>query len=135
MNIKRCIDCRRFLGENSFHWRNRKKQWRHSCCKRCDKNRLYLWRLDNQEKNYDKEYTRGWIEILTLLELVVCEKCGYDKCFAAIEYHHRDPKTKKHRVSRLIDGSPSLPNVLKALKEIEKCAVLCANCHREEHAP
>jgi hypothetical protein len=56
-----------------------------------------------------------------------CERCGYDKYIGALEFHHRDPSQKD-------------PNALKnrglkaLLKEIEKCDLLCANCHREEHA-
>ena len=60
MKIKRCIDCRRFLGEDNFPWRNKKKSYRISYCKRCASNRTYLWRLDNKEKHL--EYKKQWYE-------------------------------------------------------------------------
>jgi hypothetical protein len=44
-----------------------------------------------------------------------------------LEFHHRDPDGKDFKVSQ---GSWSLER-MKA--EADKCALLCANCHREEH--
>lgn len=29
-----------------------------------------------------------------------CQKCGYDKCPDALEFHHRDPSKKKFKVTR-----------------------------------
>ena len=57
-----------------------------------------------------------------------CEKCGYDKCNSALEFHHLDP-TKK-------DFSPSANMNMawnKIQNEIDKCILVCANCHREIH--
>jgi len=48
-----------------------------------------------------------------------------------LEFHHRNPKTKKMSVSAIFHGGHSL-ELLKS--EIEKCDVLCANCHKREHA-
>jgi len=57
-----------------------------------------------------------------------CKVCGYNKCLSALEFHHNSGKKEAH-VSRLImDFSKQ-----KSLKEIEKCILLCANCHRELH--
>jgi DNA-binding CsgD family transcriptional regulator len=56
-----------------------------------------------------------------------CERCGYDKNIAALEFHHEDPNEKDF----LISGK--FYNLEKAVKEAEKCLLLCANCHREEH--
>ena len=58
-----------------------------------------------------------------------CESCGYDKCIAALEFHHKDPSKKDFSVST--DGTTKSWEKLKA--EIEKCSLLCSNCHREEH--
>jgi predicted HNH restriction endonuclease len=57
-----------------------------------------------------------------------CEKCGYDRCVAALEFHHKG-KDKDGDLAHMIkNGSRQ-----KALKEVEKCVLLCANCHREVH--
>jgi hypothetical protein len=57
-----------------------------------------------------------------------CERCGYDKCYAAFDFHHKDPLQK----------DPNWPNMgnwpLKSIKhELDKCMLVCATCHREIH--
>ncbi len=58
-----------------------------------------------------------------------CQICGYDKCSGALEFHHIDPDIKDFSVS--VDGSTRSWQRIK--KEIEKCVLVCANCHREIH--
>jgi DNA-directed RNA polymerase subunit RPC12/RpoP len=57
-----------------------------------------------------------------------CLKCGYDKCFSAFDFHHRDPSQKEFHPSR---GYRKSWPILQA--ELDKCDLLCANCHREFH--
>ena len=56
-----------------------------------------------------------------------CEVCGYDKCPAALEFHHKDPKGKDFAIS---SHSYSFE---KMKKEVDKCMLVCSNCHREIH--
>jgi hypothetical protein len=57
-----------------------------------------------------------------------CLDCNFNSCFAALEFHHRDPSQK--------DITPSKCKGWGSLKkEIEKCDMLCANCHRMRHYP
>lgn len=58
-----------------------------------------------------------------------CERCGYNKCSAALELHHKDPSQKEFSLS----AGGITRNWEKAKKEADKCLLLCANCHREEH--
>ena len=58
-----------------------------------------------------------------------CEFCGYSSCNAALEFHHIDATTKKFELS--ISNMGTAWSTLKL--EIDKCLLLCANCHREEH--
>lgn len=54
-----------------------------------------------------------------------CELCGYDECIAALQFHHRDPATKRFAI-----GSRRLARSMEALREeAAKCTLLCANCH------
>lgn len=55
-----------------------------------------------------------------------CKLCGYDRCLAALEFHHVDPKVKEFAVSRR--GARSIER-LRA--EVHKCVLLCSNCHAE----
>jgi len=48
-----------------------------------------------------------------------------------LEFHHRNPKTKKRSISEMFHNGDSLKTLEK---EIKKCDVLCANCHKKEHA-
>ena len=58
-----------------------------------------------------------------------CEICGYNKNISALEFHHINPKEKAFTVS---DTRHSWN---EAQKELDKCILLCANCHRELHNP
>ena len=49
---------------------------------------------------------------------------------ATFDFHHLDPKDKEISVSEVVNGGRSIQNIKK---EIEKCIVLCANCHRKLH--
>lgn len=57
-----------------------------------------------------------------------CEKCDYSKCLRALEFHHEDG-TKEFGISR--GGHTRSWEKLK--KELDKCVLLCSNCHAEEH--
>ena len=57
---------------------------------------------------------------------LACSRCGYDKSFAALEWHHRDPTEK--------DPTWNRGWKYDRLKlELDKCDLVCANCHREIH--
>ncbi len=57
-----------------------------------------------------------------------CEQCGYNKSIAALCFHHKDPTKKKFTICyELCRSWESLQ------KEIDKCILLCANCHAELH--
>lgn len=57
-----------------------------------------------------------------------CERCGYDKCINALEFHHLDPSEKEFSISKY-----SVLSIEKLKKEVDKCVLVCANCHREIH--
>jgi 5-methylcytosine-specific restriction endonuclease McrA len=59
-----------------------------------------------------------------------CQECGYSRCTAALEFHHRVPADKLMTLN-LTDMTKSWDRILV---EVEKCDLLCANCHREHHA-
>lgn len=58
-----------------------------------------------------------------------CQRCGYDRCVGALEFHHRDPSGKDFSL-----GHTKNTNFEKVRAELDKCDLLCANCHREIHA-
>lgn len=58
-----------------------------------------------------------------------CKICGYSRCTAALVFHHRDPSQKKFLINNATAAKPW--KILK--EEIDKCDLLCANCHAEIH--
>jgi hypothetical protein len=56
-----------------------------------------------------------------------CDICGYSRSSRALQFHHL--KDKKHNISRMVTQGRSLSSIFE---EIEKCVILCANCHAEE---
>ncbi len=59
-----------------------------------------------------------------------CSACGYKKCINALEFHHRDPRTKLFKLSGINLTKYSWE---KILIEVEKCDLLCSNCHKEQN--
>lgn len=59
-----------------------------------------------------------------------CAKCGYDTNTNALEFHHVDTKTKEFNISKYALGKPWAEIKI----ELDKCILLCANCHREVHS-
>lgn len=57
-----------------------------------------------------------------------CQCCGYNKCNTALELHHLDPKEKDFSI-----GSNTNNRWQNVRNEIQKCILVCANCHREIH--
>lgn len=70
-----------------------------------------------------------------------CNDCNQVVHQAAFEFHHIDPSTKaeksptskvrKEPTHFFLDGVNGLSNA--AIKELDKCVLLCANCHRVRH--
>lgn len=58
-----------------------------------------------------------------------CECCGYNNCLSALTFHHRDKTKKEFNIS-------SIFHILswdKIKQELDKCHLLCSNCHYEVH--
>ena len=61
-----------------------------------------------------------------------CQVCGYNKCEGALQFHHRDPKEKEFGLAN-INLNDSNFSLGKLFEEVDKCDLLCANCHAEKH--
>ena len=59
-----------------------------------------------------------------------CSICGYDKCVEALEFHHLDSSGKDFGIS----DKGYTRSWEKVKEELDKCLLVCANCHREIHA-
>lgn len=57
-----------------------------------------------------------------------CERCGYNRCIQALEFHHIDPSQKDFTISN------DHFKLNEAVEESKKCIIICSNCHKEFHA-
>lgn len=87
-----------------------------------------------QKNTYFYQTVRALKRKLYLVDLRggKCEGCGYKKNLAALDFHHKDPKTKSGQLDARRLSNSTMEWILS---EFEKCLVLCSNCHREEHHP
>lgn len=61
-----------------------------------------------------------------------CVRCGYRRNLAALTWHHVDPSIKSFNLDVRALSNRSEEEIRI---ELEKCILLCANCHAEEHFP
>ncbi|MCC6639414.1 hypothetical protein IT409_02550 [Candidatus Falkowbacteria bacterium] len=58
-----------------------------------------------------------------------CQICGYEKCPQALDFHHLNSNEKLFSI-----GAKGYTRKWESVqKELDKCILLCANCHREVH--
>jgi hypothetical protein len=57
-----------------------------------------------------------------------CEICGYSKCVGALVFHHLNTEEKEFNI-----GGSHCRSWEKTKKELDKCMLLCSNCHQEIH--
>lgn len=57
-----------------------------------------------------------------------CQVCGYSGCLAALDFHHVDPAAKEFAI-----GGHHTAGADRLRAELDKCVLLCSNCHRELH--
>lgn len=84
------------------------------CCYAC-KNKYHVDLRRKKLKVMAVEYKGG-----------KCQNCGYNKSYAAIQFHHRDPKTKSFSLAH-----PNTRSWEKVKAELDKCDIVCSNCHAE----
>jgi len=92
--------------------------------------REWYYRNKEKQKRYrdqrTKEIRLWYTELKSGLK---CNRCPEDH-IATLQFHHIDPSQKDAVLARVVSNGWSKK---KILKEIEKCEILCANCHAKEH--
>jgi hypothetical protein len=83
---------------------------------------------------YEYQKLRGLKRKMELIQMKggCCQNCGYNKNVAAFDFHHKDPSNKEFDLDM---RKLSNTTMVKLMREVEKCDLLCANCHREFHSP
>ena len=110
-----CPSCKKNCKTSEFHNRRGKKN-SSVYCKKCTTSQT-LSRLQKLKKQM-VDYKGG-----------CCQICGYDKYMGALEFHHIDPTQKDFNLSRMKQYTFDI----KVTNELDKCILVCSNCHREIH--
>lgn len=139
--MKKCSKCGKQKRSSAFGWSNESKGYRRGECRKC--NRIYTsnhwkrrspeWRAEHSKQSIRNQTIKAERNSKWAAEYWrshPCVKCGESRILT-LEFHHRNPQEKKYAVSQLISTGKSLELIKK---EVEKCDVLCANCHRIETA-
>lgn len=108
-----CGKCGLDKPEDEFALDRGKGRGRQANCKQCHRERL-------------AKRARDFKQRLVGMFGGQCVRYGYDRCIAALDFHHRDPQTKLFNIKTTVPWG-------KLVEEAKKCDLLCANCHREEH--
>jgi hypothetical protein len=80
-----------------------------------------------QKINAKKKVHKTWF--INFKKELSCVTCGYDHP-AALDFHHVEQKKSNRKVHQLVGDGHTKKRILE---EIEKCVVLCSNCHRIHH--
>lgn len=133
--MKTCTLCQQDKDENQFSFRNKSKNRRSSWCKEC-----YSGKNKKHYKNNKDDYfanARKWKKerkkeiyeyVFEYFKTHPCVDCGESDPIV-LEFDHRKNKTAS--VSNLIQEKHPVDIIAK---EIQKCDVRCANCHRRKTA-
>ena len=87
------------------------------------------WRKINKYKERNKHAYIEYKKMLCNLKINGCAICGYNRCPAALEFHHSNPEDKNFGLGMFSMGKKDE----RIVEELNKCILLCANCHREIH--
>ena len=90
------------------------------------------WPEDLKELNRASTWKRGVDRKIKLVEMKGggCQVCGYNQCHRALSFHHRVSADKKFQLGGVDLRNRKWSDILI---EVEKCDLLCNNCHMELH--
>lgn len=123
-----CSRCKASKPIEEFNFRNRSAGLRHIYCRECGK---------QYTQNHYKRNKRQYIErslranakrrdYLHQMKSRPCADCGVQYPYYVMDFDHREGEEKEFEMNRV-----SYVTMRAIKREIEKCDVVCANCHRE----
>lgn len=132
-HLKFCGKCKKDLEDNKFSKRNKgNSHGLQAWCKKCSNANRRKDYFKNQEREIKVRKDRKDSIREFLVEYkskLFCAICGENHP-ATLDFHHVNPEEKDFRMADAVKDGYSIK---KILEEIQKCQVLCANCHRKLH--
>lgn len=129
MKTKICSHCKMEKEIEEFSWANKAKRLYQHRCKTCQAlfvHNHYKTHRDRYDEVRDKNRERYRKEYDAYRITLKCSNCG-DPRWYILDHHHVNPDDKYLGINSMRGFYP----LTTIMKEIEKCIVLCANCHRE----
>lgn len=111
---KRCSRCKKIKSLDEFYKSSLKSHF--NWCRKC--NREHALNRQHKIKQLCVDYKGG-----------CCQLCSYNKYIGALVFHHINPLEKDFAIARIHNNFN-----IKTISELDKCILLCANCHSEVHA-
>jgi hypothetical protein len=130
--LKTCTICKQPKELKEFNKNAKRKDGLQTKCRKCSSSSSKKHFVENrdyyrQKKTRNLQLLKDWVNKYKS-ELKCC-KCSEDRWWV-LDFHHNNPLEKDIEVSTLIGTGCSKE---KIFNEINKCSVLCANCHRDHH--
>ncbi len=136
MDTKKCCRCGQEKPCDQFAWKSQSANKRQSRCRECQKEMSDAWYAANKAKhatnvrrNQEKYVLRNQEFVLSYLKTHPCVDCG-ESDPVVLEFDHVRG-AKLCAIAVLVCAPMS---ILVISREIEKCDVRCANCHRRKTA-
>ncbi len=126
----RCIACKVLKEPNEFHGHVKKSNGKQSSCKECNRARDQKKYLRNRDAILAKTKQR-WSVGKNFMDQVKaevgCSICD-ERRVPCLEFHHEYPEDKSFTL-----GNAAMKPKEALIKEMNKCIVLCSNCHNWLH--
>ena len=133
METKICTKCGLEKPLTEFNFKNKAKGKLQAQCKECQRKReRELYNMSYKQKNKDRynqnrrAYRSKMRDIINKAKECGCACCGETE-LCCLDFHHLHDK-------EFVISAGTEVSLERLLAELEKCVVLCANCHRKLHA-
>lgn len=130
--MKTCIKCGCKRNDECFALRNKVTGVRNNTCKVCHKAYRDQHYRDNKQKDRARIYARKQAikaQFKAYKQKLSCVVCGEDES-CCLDFHHTSNE-KERAVGQLVCAGCSWDTIMA---EVNKCIIICSNCHRKIHA-
>lgn len=130
--MQKCSTCKLELDFERFAANKSKKSGYNKVCKECQKKYKKQHYIDNQ-KDYIFKHRKRINDIKVLIRNYKSKNgCKYclENHYCCLDFHHLESSQKEDTLAGGINRGWSIK---KIFKEIEKCELICSNCHRKLH--
>lgn len=132
MEKKMCNKCKIEKQVSDFTKNKQKKSGYNYYCKECNKSYQkehykankadYIDKKNNRKKSL-KEF------VVSIKDVAKCYRC-HEGDIACLDFHHINNNDKDFNIALAVNHGVSIETLKK---EIDKCIILCSNCHRKLH--